>query len=128
MTWRSFVPDQMHEWGIVGVSLFAVACVLFATYAYNPFKKFENSVIEPAGQEIGIFAPDLSCPSDWDSLATGYDPERGTQSLGCIRGNLVAYLNEQGSLVVHDIVANKFYCDNLALCTGTKDEAEALFK
>ena len=115
--WLKGEIEERRVWVLLVV---VVLAVLVSTYAYNVPKKAENTFVEPAGRSIGVFAPALECPSGWENIARGADPERGVaNSIGCAKPGYIAYKNDQDELVVHDLIGNRLLKGN---------EAEAVFR
>ena len=95
----------MKQWGPLGVSLFAlglvVAGLIFATYAWNPVKTVENSVIEPVAHDIGLQSS--RCHDGWRDISEG---EFHTTTFICARGDWRVVLQPDGKTFDHAVELN----------------------
>lgn len=108
------------------IALAAIGGLLWVTYVINPVKVIEDEGVEPIGREIGVFAPALKCINGWETLRRGVDTDRDADnSISCAKRDpngsllMVAYRNDEGDLIVHDILNNR-------ILEG--ESAKALFK
>ena len=86
----------------------AFGSVIAATYAYNIVKKFENVAVEPAGREIGVFAPiEKLCPSGWKNTTT--ESEHGFVP-SCSQGGWLVIVHPDGKFNygLHEVTPGVF--------------------